>query len=346
MEWCIQTGARVVKGDVIAVVETSKAMVEIIAPESGFLHYNALPGSKILVADELAVITDKQNSRLDANASNGSDVAMSNAENDAKYGDEQPGVRFSKRAIKMIKENRIDASVFIGYGMVGQDEVAQYLKASAVKERKFTEAQKKGRILIFGGGGHSMMCIDILRQMGEYEILGIVDDTLRIGDDVLGIPVIGGASELSVLHRQGVRHIINGIGAVENHSLRERAYQDLKRLGYTFPNLIHPKAAIEPSAMLGEGNQIMAHATVGSIVKIGNNCIVNSGAVVSHGSVLSDNVHVAPGALLAGNVFVGNNTLIGMGSTIYLRVKVGEGVLIHNGCRITRNVKDYTTVTA
>ena len=40
----------------------------------------------------------------------------------------------------------------------------------------------------------------------------------------------------------------------------------------------------------------MAHATVGNSVTVHNNCIINSGAIMSHDCILHDNVHIAPGS--------------------------------------------------
>jgi len=190
------------------------------------------------------------------------------------------------------------------------------------------------------------MCIDIINQMKTYKIIGIIDRDIKIGSKVMGIPVIAKDrdEDLKQLYNGGVKLIINGIGAATNHSIREKIYKKLKRIGFFIPNIIHPKASVEPSVSMGEGNQIMANAIVGSDVKIQNNCIINSGAIVSHDSVLENNVHIAPGAILAGRVFVGENSLIGMGSTIYLHIKIGESVIIYNNCSITKNIPDNSII--
>ena len=190
------------------------------------------------------------------------------------------------------------------------------------------------------------MCIDILRAAGGWHIVGILDSQRAPGSTVLGVPVLGVDSDDAFRHMAacGVGFAACGIGLVERHHERHRLYQRLKTSGFELPNLVHPHATVEPSAVMGEGNQIMAQAVLGSDARIGNGCIVNAGAIVSHDCRLGDHVHIAPGAILAGGVQVGSNTLIGMGVTIYLRARIGSEVVIVNGVDVHADVKDREIV--
>ena len=183
------------------------------------------------------------------------------------------------------------------------------------------------------------MCIDILKQRNEYEIVGIVDSEKPIGTIICGVKVIGHDSILQTLWNEGVTLAVNGIGSISNPVIRKKLFCKLKNIGFYLPNLIHPSATVEPSVKLGEGNQIMMGSCVGSGVVIGDNCIVNSGAIVSHDSVLSNHSHIAPGAILAGAVNVGELAVVGMGATIFIGVKVGANSLINNGVDVFKDVK-------
>ncbi len=79
-------------------------------------------------------------------------------------------------------------------------------------------------------------------------------------------------------------------------------------------------------------------AAVGCDVVIGEDCLINTGAIVSHDCRIGHHVRISPGAILAGNVTIGENTLIGMGTTIYMGVKIGADVIIANGQNIFRDV--------
>ena len=49
---------------------------------------------------------------------------------------------------------------------------------------------------------------------------------------------------------------------------------------------------VEPSVNMGEVTQIMMDACVGNDVVIGDNCIINSGAIVLHDPILSGHCHI------------------------------------------------------
>ena len=56
----------------------------------------------------------------------------------------------------------------------------------------------------------------------------------------------------------------------------------MKQIGCIFPNVIHPKAVVEESVIMGEGNVILAMANIGSCVKMGNLNYINNNSLISH----------------------------------------------------------------
>jgi sugar O-acyltransferase (sialic acid O-acetyltransferase NeuD family) len=358
VEWHVANGDKVKAGDIVATVETSKAAFDIESPGSGYVFYRLEKGAEVAVGSVLAVVSDvnELSARAAAILSRGG-AASDDLRPSGNGGG--PGVRFSKTALKMMAEHNIDKRVFSHKRMVTRKDVLEFLKDSKRSARTEGESGNgKGRgaereatpievgpgvgerILILGGGGHAKICIDMIKQMRTLEIVGIVDSNLARGERVLGVPVLAGEDELENLYNQGIRLAVNGVGAVSDPPVREEIYRKLKRVGFGFPNIIHPRAAVEPSVVMGEGNQIMANAIVGADARLHNNCIVNAGAIVSHDCVLHDNAHVSPGAVLAANITVGRNTLIGMGCTVYLGLEIGDNVVIYNGTDVTRNVKE------
>lgn len=195
------------------------------------------------------------------------------------------------------------------------------------------------KIIILGGGGHAKMCIDILRQTNNYEIIGIIDN-IKKNELIYGVPVVGNDDDLNYLFNSGIKFAVNGIGGGTSVINRYKIFQKLKNIGFNVPILIHKNSIVEGTAEINEGTQIMAGAIVGSDAKIDSNCIINSGAIVSHDCKIGTNVHIAPGAVLAGSVCVGDNSLIGMNSTIFFGKKIGSNVIITNGKNIYSDVSD------
>lgn len=352
----VKNGDYVHANSELAVIESTKTTMDLITEKSGYVYFLKSEGSEVPVGQVVAVISELKNDNvpeLFKNKDNRRDNLSDKFENVTDTDGSK--VRLTEKAKKLALNLGLDLTSLPTDRILRTSDIEQIyqtsnkneaipnsLSVSQDKNGMNRLSNKNNKILILGGGGHAKMCIDILRQMGTYEIYGIVDANLKIGTTILGIPVVAkhNKEELRRLFDEGYRMIVNGIGAVNNHSSRSSVFDELKDIGFYLPNLIHPRASLEPSAQLGEGNHIMAHATIGSAVEIGNNNIFNCNTVVSHDSHIFDNVHVAPGALLAGDVTVYDNTLIGMGTTVYFGVKIGSNVTIFNGSNISQDIEN------
>lgn len=341
-QWYVDCGQEVQADAVVASVEASKAVFDIEAGTSGYIFYLHEPGDEIKVGDTLAVIADTADFDYVSYFETQRTTQQSGT---SLKKTELEDVRFSRGARRLIEEHGLDVGLFAGKGLVTEEDVAQALQDNQAPSDAGAVLPTRGdRVIIVGGGGHAKMCIDVIRQQQVLQIAGILDDGIEEGEEILGVAVLGPLTRLEELREQGIAFAINGIGAVTNHPFRSEVFERIKNAGFALPNIVHPNATVEPSAMLGEGNQIMAGAIVGSAVEIGDNCIINSGSVVSHDSVLGSNVHVAPGALLAGGVTVGDDTLIGMGATVFLGVNIGARVVVVNGQHVFNDVKSNRVV--
>ncbi|NLG99672.1 MAG: biotin/lipoyl-binding protein [Chloroflexi bacterium] len=193
-------------------------------------------------------------------------------------------------------------------------------------------------VILFGGGGHGKITIDLIRAMGTYRILGIIDDGLPAGSSVMGVPVLGGAKDLPELYRRGVRLAVNTVGGIGNVAARLKIFEILEESGFICPALIHPSAVVERSAWVDAGVQIFAHAYVGSEARIGFGSVINTAGIVHHDCVLGKVVNISPGATLAGSVIVEDHAQIGMLATVNVKVTVGAGALLGNGCTVKADV--------
>lgn len=326
-----KSGATVKKGDCIFELETTKAAIEIDAPVSGVIRHDVSEGDPLPVGELLC--------RIDDGSAAPSEAESMSAQNpEPKVAD---NLKISRRARERAAELGVDLSIFVE-GMVTIADIEQAAAGKTAEGPAPTKAGRaagrNNRLVVLGAGGHAKMCIDILKQRNEYEIVGIVDSQKPVGHEICGVKVIGDESALEELWHQGVGCAINGVGAVTRPGVRKEVFDRLKNIGFFIPNLVHPSAVVEPSATMGEGNQIMMGACLGSDASLGDNCIVNSGSVVSHDCRLHDHSHVAPGAILAGEVTVGEIAVVGMGATVYIGVKLGAKAMINNGINVFRDV--------
>lgn len=168
----------------------------------------------------------------------------------------------------------------------------------------------KPQLLLIGGGGHCKSVIDVIEQQDRYAIAGIIDRKERIGQEVLGYPIIGSDEELPALCPKYPNALIT-IGQITSPELRMELFRSLRAMGYALPTVISPRAYVSKHALVGEGSIIMHDAIVNACARIGENCIINSKALVEHDALVGDHCHISTGAILNGGTEVGEGSFVG-----------------------------------
>jgi acetyltransferase EpsM len=202
------------------------------------------------------------------------------------------------------------------------------------------------KVIIYGGGGLSKMIIEHVRVLGCYQIVGIIDDTLPKGTDVIGSPVLGGAEMLPGLYQSGVRLAVNSVGGIGNYKVRLNVFHTLAKAGFICPAIVHPTAHVDPSARLEAGVLVLAMSYISGNAVVGMGTLINNSVVISHDCVLGMCTSLSPGAMTAGDVVIEDFAQIGMNATINIGVRVGRECLIGNGATIKKDVPAGTRVYA
>lgn len=335
----VSEGDRLEPGQVLAVIETTKSTGEILADTAGYLvglRYHT--GETLQAGEVLAYI----GSTPDAH-----DPALPPwhaPEQTASSPETSPtGLRITEPARKLAVEAGLDLSTLPRDTLV-TGEIVRALLADNPIVQKVPEGEK--RVVIYGAGGHGRSLAALIRLLNKYVIIGFLDDGYPAGENVLGLPVLGGAEKLAVLAQNGIRMAVNGVGGIGDLQIRLTVDARLKAAGLFCPSVIHPTAFLEASTQLADGVQVFPFAYLGTEVSVGYGCIINTGAIVSHNCTLSPFVNLSPGATLAGGVVVGENALIGMRATVNLNVHIGRGARIGNGATVKADVPDGGVVPA
>jgi sugar O-acyltransferase (sialic acid O-acetyltransferase NeuD family) len=200
------------------------------------------------------------------------------------------------------------------------------------------------KIVLVGAGGHCKVIIDLIRSIGEYEIVGITDKN-NVNEKIFSIDIIGDDSKLQEIYDLGVEYAFICVGALENIKFRNKLFDVLKDIGFKLPVLVHRKAVVSEYAKIDEGSCVMAGAIINSGASIGKNCIVNTGSIIEHDCVVKDNSHISPNACLAGGVIIGHNTQIGLSSSVIQNVIIGNNVILGSGAVAIDNIDDDTIAT-
>lgn len=182
-------------------------------------------------------------------------------------------------------------------------------------------------ISIIGAGGHSKVIIDIIRELDNYNIVGIYDDN-KTGY-FSGIKIIGKISEINNISD----YFIIGIG---NDKIRKKIAEEYNQLKWA--TLIHPKTIISKTAIIKEGTVVCAGAIIQTEVIIGKHCIINTNCNIDHESIISDYCSICPSSTICGQVKVGESSFIGANSTVIQTIEIGKECIIGAGTVVIRNI--------
>ncbi len=199
--------------------------------------------------------------------------------------------------------------------------------------------------VIWGGSGQAKVIKPILEQMGIE--IGLVFD--KVHDLDSPFPYVEIIHEETKLDRWLADKRDANLGfvvAIGGDRGRDRIEIDkkLSSKGLDAITVVHERAFVAASAVIGEGSQVLAMAAVSEEARLGRQVIVNTSASVDHECHLGDGVHIMPGAVLAGCVDVGDYAMIGSNVTILPRIRIGKMARIGAGAVVTRDVKANTTV--
>ena len=330
-------GQRVAAGDPLCTLETTKSTAEVAAETEGYvagLRFAA--GDTVRAGDTLCYLAPEPGWQPPEAGPAPAEAQQAPPE----------GLRITQPALALARQAGLDLGRLPAGRLVTEELVRALMQAAGAEFSLPEAAFDPTAILIYGGGGHGKSLIDLLRSLGVYRIVGVVDDGMSIGTQVMGLPVLGGAEALAGLHAHGVRLAVNAVGGIGNVAVRIQVFRRLAGAGFTCPAVVHPSAVVEPSAMLSPGVQVFPHAYVGSEARLGYGAIANTGAIISHDCLVGDYANISPGAMLAGEVQVGSGALVGMGVTINLGARIGAGARIGNSATVKADVPERGVVRA
>ncbi len=106
--------------------------------------------------------------------------------------------------------------------------------------------------------------------------------------------------------------------------LRKKIYDDLKKRGCRFFNLIDPAVRLNPSVKMGEANVIAPPCFPSLNITIGTGNVFVADPGIGHDVVVGDFNFFGPKSQLLGNVRVGDMNTIGAGAVLLPHAKIGS----------------------
>lgn len=168
------------------------------------------------------------------------------------------------------------------------------------------------RMYIVGAGTLGRIVLDVARDLG-VSVTGFVDDGAS-APDAAGVVIAGGVAWL--LARAGTESAIAAFVAVGDNKKRADLFRTLKAAGIALPSLVHPRAYIAPSAVVGEGNLVMPHVYVGTGVTLGDANLLFPGVCLNHDNTVGEGNFFAPGVSFGGRTRIADLSKFGLNSAV------------------------------
>jgi len=197
---------------------------------------------------------------------------------------------------------------------------------------------RRTKVFIYGAGGHGKVLADMLLAGRVAGFAGFVDDDERSkGKAILGFPVLGNSAWLREQAAVAEVEVVLGIGDNEK---RRAIAERCRGWGAVLRTTLHPTAVVAPTAKLGAGTVVMAHATINPEAELGDGAIVNTAAVVEHDVKAGSYVHLSPNSTMGGAASIGELSMLGTGAIILPGVSVGARSVVGAGAVVTEALPD------
>jgi sugar O-acyltransferase (sialic acid O-acetyltransferase NeuD family) len=209
-------------------------------------------------------------------------------------------------------------------------------ETAAVSRSDFTA----GTVVIYGAGGLAREVLQLINDMAAagapVACTGfLVDPGFFPSDRIGALPVHSSSGVMEA----GEAVVI----AIGSPAARRRIAE---RIGGAarFATLIHPRATVGDSVVLGSGSIACAGAVATVDIRIGSHVQLHVNCTIGHDVVLGDCSTIAPGANVGGGTVVGVGAFVGSGAVILPRVRLGAWSIVGAGAVVTADVPANATV--
>lgn len=312
VRWLVDDQQTVEKGQPLVLLETSKTVFEVVAPQDGVLAISEQVGSEVAIGQSLGQVVGEGTR--------------------APLASPQPVSPATGQLSKAARE-------FLG----GQAPPAN-LKGIVTTRDLQAKAPKVGankaykRVLLLGAGSVGLQALDILIHDPGVRVVGLLDDHPQASQrDLFGYSHLGPLTQLAQLWADDVfdeAAITVGL----NLKLRLRLYEQCQQLGIELANVIDPSARLNRYARMGKGNLICSFVHLGLDCQLGDNNFIAAHSSLDHHNRIGSHNLLGPGCLLSGNVTVGNRCTFGSGIVVQPNLKIGDDCLVASGAVILKDI--------
>lgn len=346
VEWKRRVGESVKKGEVVLLVETSKAIFEVEAENDGFLRKIFYEnGDKVRFTEPMALMTEKADEDLSGYEAGPSEKTAERKHHQKKREElfdgavfperkrDAPGFRATPAARRLAAEKRLDIK-----------KISSFFGTDLIDEALVEEFFGKKKVAVYGAGLGAKQARELLKSSKDFAVIGLFDDNHEIKEkEIAGLKVIGGWIDLCAFVSKGE---LDGVVISLHSEHRKKLFRKIRTElpGLDIVPLVDSRAIVSEGVVVCRGAFIEAGSVIGPDTHIGEDVIVDMGAVVSHDCHIGDHSHLSPGCSVSGVVRLDGNVLVGVGASINSQVTVGKNVVITPGSAVVTDLPDDVVV--
>lgn len=354
LSWQKHEGDLVAVGDVLAEVETDKAVIELEAEAAGVLRrWLAAEGDRVSVNAAIALIgtVDEDLTAIERKLAQPALAAATHVDriyqtwkstvpvNAAANGHRWSGIG-NRESDGAAPFNTPASRIPNSDHRLDPDAIRARLAQRGILAGGATETEvAKTRLVIYGSGLGAKQLMEVTRLLDDVDVVGLIDDNPDLlGATLGGVRVLGGFDALADL----VRHKeIDGVALSFHSEVRKKVHERIKaQLDVRILPLVDPRAVIGMDVTIEDGALVEAGAVIGPGTVVGEGTIVDVGVTVAHDCLLGPFSHLSPGCALSGVVCLKENVLVGVGAALNSTITVGRGVIIAPGSAVMNDVPD------
>jgi acetyltransferase EpsM len=198
------------------------------------------------------------------------------------------------------------------------------------------------KVIILGGLGNGTVIAGAIKDANkkgntQFDVVGYLNDRIIIGEIIEGLPVLGKLNDIHKFIAEGF-YFINTILRIDGKKDRINLVKNLNIPDDRWITFIHPSAYVGSLVEIGNGCIILANVSISPSCKIGKGCMIMAGATIAHNCEIGDYCHIASQACLGSFLKVENGVHFGLNCTIREHVTIGKYSTIGMGAVLLKNV--------
>jgi sugar O-acyltransferase (sialic acid O-acetyltransferase NeuD family) len=197
-------------------------------------------------------------------------------------------------------------------------------------------------MLIIGAGGFAKQLFEEIAPE-DHPLLRFYDDVdVQLSRLWKEFAILHSLAEAREYFERTDKRFALGVGAP---AIRHEMAAKFQAIQGELINVISGKASISKYAQLGSaGICILKGVVIEGDVSIGNGCLANLYATITHDTVVGEFTEISPGVHISGGCRIGSFCRIGSGAVILPKVTIGNSVVVGAGAVVTKDVPDNSKV--